>query len=681
MGFRLGGAVYDDDPVRGDADRSRRGLLEANYLVSYGGRGSGKDPRLPTLIFVVLVLIVLTGATYALLFVKDKVSLVVGGVALIAIQLWFATIRRWGVELLTRIGSSYREIKRRVRIAMAAGTVIVLTASGLIIYWMTLDDPCPHPIELRILTSSEGLQTAHELARAYSEFTARDNDGCPEVFAYAYAATTKVVSSPLARGWVDTKTEHPYVDVGPRPDIWLPDSTLDVHDVYDTVIRSLGDAVAPMNLLPKPLARITSIASSPIVLARVGSSPESRQSGNVTFPGMVSSLLGVPGATLAAADPESSAAGLLAASGYLHDGNDQLVDPVVARQRQQLVFRSTRSASDEASLLCDTVRQGADAPRAVLTSLRTWRRLMDGKPMGEAGCPASAGTVPDTAAEPIAAEDAPALDLPLVQFTWTSENPRQQQAADGFRAWLLSKDGRARLDEAGLDPPINGCGGLIHNPCLPDDLAATLKRYQQAKAPGRVLLAVDTSGSMAERTASGATRSAVAVQGVTAALGQLGEHDEFRLWTFPGRGHDFTELSDLAAGSAQRRSSIVGPLRAVRPSGATPLYATIFAGMQKVSTGDDAQIEAMVVLTDGDDTTSELSPQQAADKIKKLTTRSGPRLYLIATGEARCEDTPGRIGTGLHMLTDAGQGGCLQVDTGKVEATMNQIFESLWSGR
>src|SRR3954452_7441574 len=206
MGFRLGGAVYDDDPVRGDADRSRRGLLEVNYLVSYVGGGSGKDPRLPTLIFVVLVLIVLTGATYALLVVKDKVSLVVGGVALIAIQLWFATIRRWGVALLSRIGSSYRVIKRRIRIAMAAGTVIVLTASGLIVYWLTRDDLCPHATELRILTSSEGLETAHELARAYSEFTARDNDGCPEVFAYAYAATTKEVSSPLARGWVDTKT-------------------------------------------------------------------------------------------------------------------------------------------------------------------------------------------------------------------------------------------------------------------------------------------------------------------------------------------------------------------------------------------------------------------------------------------------------------------------------------------
>ncbi|MEV6344236.1 vWA domain-containing protein [Actinoplanes sp. NPDC051851] len=666
--------------------------------------GSGKDPHLPNLIFITLVLMILAGGTYALLVIHNSAFLVTTGVIVIAIQMWHPAIQHLAEPLLNRlsdrIGSSTGHALRRAGKGTAAGTAVVIIVSGLIIFELTHSEPCPHTVELRVLTSTEGLQAARELANGYIAATARENDGCATVFAHVYAATTAEVTSPLARSWVDTENEQPSVNVGTRPDVWLPDSMLDVRNVYDTIVknrtRETDEADAqvtptttasenPAAGLPAPLASITSIASSPIVLAgtKAGvTSAGTTSAGNAdqTLSSLVSALISRSKATLAAADPGSSAAGRLAVTAYLHDADDQMVDTVVARQRQQLVSRSTPAATDEISLLCDALRHGA-VPSAVLTSLRTWRRLMARKPLGGAGCPAAPATAPGLRAEPLATRDAPALDLPFVQFTWTRENHDQQAAADGFRHWLLSSAGRDRLAGAGLDPPIAGCGSLDHNPCIPDDLTATLKRYDQAKAPGRVLLAMDVSGSMTARTAAGPARAVVAAQGVTATLGQLGEHDEFGLWTFPGRDRDFTELAGLAAGSAKQRVTIADALRRIRPSGSTPLYATILAGMRTVADSGDAPIRALVVLTDGDDTTSTLSPQQAAGEIERLAAGSGPRLYLIAIGEARCEDGPGRTGTGLHLLTDAGRGSCLQADTGKVSAIMDHIFGTLWSGR
>ncbi|HET9517165.1 MAG TPA: hypothetical protein VFO77_05515, partial [Actinoplanes sp.] len=347
----------------------------------------------------------------------------------------------------------FDEIMRRGREAVAALPLaplifvvitVVIAVATLLVTRATAEAACPHPTELRILTSPEGLQSIREVTQAYARATA--DDGCPAVFPYVYAAGTPAVSGALARGWVDTRTEHPLVDFGPRPDVWLPDSTVDVRRVRDILARTTPRAPTANGRLPAPLRSVTSIASSPIVLA----GPSTASDDAVTLPGLVGAVLKQRRPALAAANPESSVAGLLAAAGYLLDERTGLVDPVEARRREQIIADTTPSRSDEVSLLCAHLRQG-QTRTAVLTSLRTWRRMVAGKVMG-AGCSASPRLPPGVGTAPTAVVEGPALDLPFVRFTWTGT--RQARAADDLLTWLLGDSARPQLSQAGLDPPL-----------------------------------------------------------------------------------------------------------------------------------------------------------------------------------------------------------------------------------
>ncbi|MEU4427294.1 VWA domain-containing protein [Actinoplanes sp. NPDC024001] len=560
--------------------------------------------------------------------------------------------------------------RSRIVVAAAMGMVLVVGAAVAMVRY-TRDDNCPQALELRILASPEGAQLTREVARAYARATAADNDGCPAVYPYVYAATTSAVSGALARQWADARKERPLEQLGPRPDVWLPDSMLDVRQVQDIAVKGT---------LPSPLERVTSIGSSPIVLAGtdVTAVPESDAD---TLPKMVSALLDRrrPAPALSAADPQSSTAGLLAADVYLRDAAGEMVEPEVAHKRARIVFNSTSAGINEVSLLCAYLREGK-VPAAVLTSQRTWQRFVEGKALGGAGCTAPIPP-PRDLPEPVVVKSAPALDHPLVQFTWTSA--RHRRAVDRFREWLRSADADSFLHESGLDEPHPACSELDRNACLPQEPRKTMTVYEQAKRPGRVLLAVDTSGSMAEPTGTArTTRFTVAAQGVGEALGQLGANDEFGLWAFPvPRGRPSNELVGVAAGSPQHRRAVVDALGTVEPDGGTPLYATIVAGMSKLATGTGGdRIRALVVLTDGENSGTRPGLRQTLAEVRRLT-RADVRLYVIATGEARCDDVDGRTGPGpLYQLTRAGRGACLTAGPEEIPETMAELFETLWSG-
>ena len=629
-----------------------------------------KSPDKRKLIPVVLVVVAALAIAVAEV-VKEQASnnwfVLLAALTVIVVQLSI-TYPQQAARLLRPIGDKIKDAP--AMLAAGLGAALIVAAGTVAVMRLTGDDPCPHTTELRILTSPEGEQSIREVTQAYARATA--DDRCPAIFPYVYAADTAAVSGALARGWVDTRTEHPLINIGPRPDVWLPDSTVDVREVRDILARTLPPTLTVNGRLPPPLRSLTPIASSPIVLAGTTAPDDD----TATLHELVGAVL-EQRPMLAAADPESSAAGLLAATGYLLDERRGLVDPVEARRRERIIAASTPSRSDEVSMLCAYLRR-EDRP-AVLTSLRTWQRMVTGRAMG-AGCPAGP-TRPEPGTVPLRAAEGPALDHPFVRFTWSST--RHARAADDLLTWLLSDNARPHLSGAGLDPPLPGCATLERNACVPLTLTAMLSAHRQAKLPGRVLLAVDASGSMAARAGPGTTtRFTIASQGVVEALGHLGPRDDFGLWTFPNpRGRRSPELVGLAPGSLPHRNAVVRELRTVRPTGATPLYATILAGLREVAGGDaDERIRAVVVLTDGEDTTSDRSTRQVATEIRKLTGTSDVRLYVIATGDARCDDGGG-TGTGLRRLTDAARGECVATSPGEADTTMAQLFGRLWGGR
>ncbi|KHD71999.1 vWA domain-containing protein [Actinoplanes utahensis] len=553
-------------------------------------------------------------------------------------------------------------MRSRPAVAAAAATIMVAAAIVTVLELTRADGACPQALELRVLTAPEGVPAVRELTHEYALVTARANNGCPAVYPYVYAAGTATVSGALARRWADAATERPLEQIGPRPDLWLPDSVLDVRRVQDIVVKGA---------LPTPLERVTSIATSPIVLAGTDV-PDVPDSDTHTLPELVSALLSRTDRqpSLAAPDPAASPAGLLAADVYLRGAGGELVGPDVAHRRARVVFDSTDSAADEAGVLCAFLREGK-APPAVLTSLRTWQRFAAGRALG-GGCQVPL-PAPADLPEPVVLKSAPALDHPFVQFTWTGE--RQRRAVEGFRDWLRSEDADAHLSAAGLGEPHPACSDLDLNACVPHDPDRTLALYEKAKRPGRVLLAVDASGSMAE-----AGRFTVAVQGVGQALGRLGPSDEVGLWSFPAaRGRGSYELVAVAPGSDRHRRAVTDTLRTVRPAGVTPLYDTVLDGMGSLAArpGGD-RIRAMVVLTDGEDSGGGPGLRATVDRVRRLAA-AGIRLYVIATGEARCDNLQGA--GPLYQLARAGRGECLRAAPEAVPETMARLFENLWSGQ
>lgn len=628
---------------------------------------SGANRRVRRALAVVIAFANLWFALYALDAIDTRWAKLAAAAVAAAVGLSAVGFVEFHFRMIDGIAEPSPKRAGRTSIVVATAVTLLVTAAAL----TASVDPrhhggaCSQALELRVLTSPEGFQAVRELTREYALATARDNAGCPEVYPYVYAAGTSAVSGALARRWAGAGTERPLEQLGPRPDVWLPDSILDVRQVHDIVVKGA---------LPTPLEHVTSIGSSPIVLAGTDV-PQEPASTTRTLPELVSALLSRvrPEPYLAAADPAASPAGLLAADVYLRGAEGELVDPDVAHRRARVVFDSTSAATDEVSVLCAHLREGR-APAAVLTSLRTWQRFAAGKTLGGAGCQ-TALAAPADLPPPVVLRSAPALDHPFVQFAWSGE--RHRRAAGRFRDWLRSADADPHLSAAGLGEPHPACSDLDLNACVPHDPRQTLRLYEKAKRPGRVLLAVDASGSMADTAgAARVSRFTVATRGVGQALGQLGPNDEVGLWAFPApRGRGPYRLAAVAPGSDRHRKAVTDRLRAVRPAGATPLYGTVLDGMRELAAGSGTdRIRAMVVLTDGADSGGGPSLRETVEQLRRMPT-GDLRLYVIATGEARC-DSSGP----LYQLVRAGRGACLTAGAEAVPETMAQLFENLWSG-
>lgn len=650
--------------------------------------GPGRSPdRTAKVATTVIGLLILAAAVWALERLSSHPGItmvaitVVAALVIAAAALWgtaylevVQAIVRWGTQALATVWAwvvrLFRSRVKGVPVAVLLVLALVGAVGGPLAWRAVRGGPalargCPHPAELRVLASADGLEPTREVARRYERWTAsrgQDSSGCSTVHVFVYAALTPAAAtSALAAGWRDGGQQQPLVSVGPRPDVWLPDSTVDVREVRDLARRAQ---------LPAPVRASSSIGSSPVVL--VTRAPLSGAVPVAPTWHLLTAVRSGSQPALLAADPKTSSTGLLAASGYLSDSPGGQVPPAEARARVRAVV--VAGTGTGAALLCQWgSAAGTTAPESVIVSDQAWRRFVAGDPPG-GDCPG--GQVPPggTRMLPVGA---PVLDHPFVELTWSTD--AQRAVVNEFHDWLTGTDGRDALAAVGLGPPRPGCSGLDGNACVPSDLEATLDLYLTAQKPGQVLLALDASGSMAERVGpAGTTRFGIASQAVSQALGQMGPKDQFGLWTFPGpdgRGH--RQLVAIAEGDARHREKAGKALRGVSPAGGTPLYDTVLAGMRAVPASDaEAGPRALVVLTDGQDTTSSRSAGAVRQEVRNIARVTGVRLLLIATGDASC--------TGSHGLRDlaaAGLGECLDVDPDQIDAAVAQLFDSLWKGQ
>jgi Mg-chelatase subunit ChlD len=109
----------------------------------------------------------------------------------------------------------------------------------------------------------------------------------------------------------------------------------------------------------------------------------------------------------------------------------------------------------------------------------------------------------------------------------------------------------------------------------------------------------------------------------------------------------------------------------VRPIGDTPLFRTMIDAAAALGPHDPARVDAVVVLTDGEDTSSGVGPEA----VDAAFAASGARLIVVTIGEVRCSDA--RLGA---LAAQTG-GECLDADLPTLDRTLGAATAELWGGR
>lgn len=595
---------------------------------------------------------------------------IIGGLGGLFAAGLFESLLHWSGDVLQKLGTLLRP---RV-LAFVGGLCLTALAVGYVVppavdfakrWWRG----CERPAAVRVLTSQEQLDAVRELADAYESATAAANHGCPTAELYVFAARPDDAREAIGSGWSNDALGQ----IGPRPDVWLPDSTADVDAARDAAARFA---------VPVPIAEQRVVAASPVVLGVPAAAlPDdlAERRAELTWKQLWDEVVR-RGWDVLRPDPSVSGAGALATT-VLYDRTK--ADAPGARAIEQRIERSLDAGGfplgDSTELLCRK-RAGDPHRAAVLTTEQALVRFNQGL-----GCGLDQGPPDrDQALVAFYPADTVGADHPLVRLGWDTTAATATAAVRDLEGWLGRDDGKRALVRSALRPPplfdvadpltdrFGAHAGVAfeRRPPPPDTVRTTLLRYSQARRPGRVLLAMDVSGSMQTLADGRQTRFQVASAGVGRALDLMSGRDEFGLRVFPNT-RDIVPLgrADVPIAGVPRAKAAVDALAQVKPGGDTPLLQTIAGGVDDAARGLDEQIAGLVVLTDGNDT-SGVDPAG----VDALVRGKGVRVFVIAIGEASCG------AFGLRDITAHTGGACYDAATGSIGDILQDLFGLLWGG-
>jgi Ca-activated chloride channel family protein len=206
--------------------------------------------------------------------------------------------------------------------------------------------------------------------------------------------------------------------------------------------------------------------------------------------------------------------------------------------------------------------------------------------------------------------------------------PQQEKAvAYGFRPASLDVPLAAPLDAAhGIDPKEPKT--TLEVPSV-DVINGILQSWKIQKKHSNIVLVLDTSGSMREES-----KMQNAKQGAKQLLQLLDDGDTFSFLPFSSELH----WAQQDALMQNERPHLVEQVDSLFASGGTALYDSIDAAYQHLAAvpNPDAKIQAVVVLTDGEDTESKMKLNELMERIKYNGENRAIHVFTIAYGrEAR----------------------------------------------
>jgi Ca-activated chloride channel family protein len=230
--------------------------------------------------------------------------------------------------------------------------------------------------------------------------------------------------------------------------------------------------------------------------------------------------------------------------------------------------------------------------------------------------------------------------------------------AEGFRPADLKAKPAGRVTAAnGANPaePKRVLG-------LPEPrvLARIKENWREDRKPANVLLVFDTSGSMNEEG-----RLPNAKRGVEAFLKEVSPNDRVGLMTFSDQIKPLLPIRPIREGRAKLSSTV----KDLFADGGTALYDATIEGVRRVEKlKDEEHINAVVVLTDGEDTDSSASVSEVVQEVDRGDSESRVRVFTIAYGSA-----VGGSEESLAEIAEAAGGMSYTGDTDDIEAVYKSI--------
>lgn len=219
-------------------------------------------------------------------------------------------------------------------------------------------------------------------------------------------------------------------------------------------------------------------------------------------------------------------------------------------------------------------------------------------------------------------------DDPYITLDAAWVTPEQKQGSELFQKFLAQKLTAESVGRYGFRPGTTDAGSDAKTLAAPLDaehgvdpkqpkrvlglpeprvLAKLKEAWRADRKPANVLLVLDTSGSMVQED-----RLARAKQGLTAFLSQVASQDRVGLTTFSDEIRPLVPIGSMAQNGAKLRQVVAG----VNADGGTKIYDVTAAAVQQVAkVADKSRINAVVLLTDGEDTDSSRTADQVVQEL------------------------------------------------------------------
>lgn len=239
----------------------------------------------------------------------------------------------------------------------------------------------------------------------------------------------------------------------------------------------------------------------------------------------------------------------------------------------------------------------------------------------------------------------------IVERPWVSDD--QRAAGRIYLDYLLAPPQQKRALELGFRPAVGDVGSPIDSahgadPKQPatildtpsaDVIAAAIQLWRREKKPSNVALVFDTSGSMNDE---GKMRAAQ--DGAKALIQMMDPQDLLTLVPFS---------TQVRMGKPTKvgphRAELLSAVDQLYADGGTNLYLAINSADDAVSAAADGQhIDAIVVLTDGEDNGNSLSLDALLSRLSRDSEAGGVRIFTIGYGHSAQLEALRRIAQQAH---------------------------------